>query len=110
MRLTIIIVIVALVIGISVISVGFIFNQEENEIVNNLTPYEKLEKYKEDLEKINQYNQQILNDLEKKITESDSIHLEQLEKEVEVLKRVINDNKNEIEQVLTKLSEMKDEQ
>jgi len=110
LRLTIIIVIVALVIGISVISVGFIFNQEENEIVNNLTPYEKLEKYKEDLEKINQYNQQILNDLEKKITESDSIHLEQLEKEVEVLKRVINDNKNEIEQVLTKLSEMKDEQ
>lgn len=109
MRFTIIIIIVALVIGISVISVGFIFNQEDNEIVNNLTPYEKLEKYKEDLEKINQYNQQILNDLEKKITESDSVHLEQLEKEVEVLKRIINDNKNEIEQVLIRLSEMKDE-
>ena len=41
--------IAVLVIGISVISVGFLFNQEDDEIVNTLTPYEKLEKYKQDL-------------------------------------------------------------
>ena len=75
-----------------------------------MSPYEKLEKYKEDLEKINQYNQQILNDLETKITESDNVHLEQIKKEIEVLKRVINDNKTELEQVIKKLSEMKNEQ
>ena len=79
-------------------------------MVNTLSPYEKLEKYKEDLEKINQYNQQILNDLETKITESDNVHLEQIKKEIEVLKRVINDNKTELEQVIKKLSEMKNEQ
>jgi oligoendopeptidase F len=101
--------IAVLVIGISVISVGFLFNQEDDEVVDTLTPYEKLEKYKKDLEKINQYNQQILNDLEKKITESDSVHLEQLEKEIAVLKRVITDNKKEIDQVIAKLSEMKNE-
>ena len=110
MRITIIIIIAVLVIGISVISAGFLYNQENNEIVDTLTPYEKLEKYKQDLENINQYNQKLLNDLEKKITESDSVHLEQLEKEIEVLKRVISDNKKEIEQVIAKLSDMKNEQ
>jgi uncharacterized protein HemX len=109
LRLTITIIIAVLIIGISVISVGFLFNQEDDEVVDTLTPYEKLEKYKKDLEKINQYNQQILNDLEKKITESDSVHLEQLEKEIAVLKRVITDNKKEIDQVIAKLSEMKNE-
>ena len=102
--------IVVLVIGISVISIGFLFNQEVEDVVASLSPYEKLEKYKEDLEKINQYNQQVLHDLEKNITESDNVHLEQIRKEIEVLKRVINDNKTELEQVIKKLSEMKDEQ
>ena len=45
--------IVVSVIGISVISIGFLSNQGVEEIVNTLSPYEKLEKYKEDLEKIN---------------------------------------------------------
>jgi len=98
------------VIGISIISVGFLSNYEVEEVVNTLTPYEKLEKYQEDLEKINQYNQQVLSDLEKKITESDDVHLEQIKKEIEVLKKVINDNKKELQQVIKKLSEIKDEQ
>ncbi len=98
------------VIGISIISVGFLSNYEVEEVVNTLTPYEKLEKYQEDLEKINQYNQQVLSDLEKKITESDDVYLEQIKKEIEVLKKVINDNKKELEQVIKKLSEIKDEQ
>ncbi len=110
MRLTIIILIAVSVIGISIISIGFLFNQDVEQVVNSLTPYEKLEKYKEDLEKINQYNQQVLDGLEKKIAESDDVHLEQIKKEIEVLKRVIEDNKKELEQVIKKLSEMKDEQ
>jgi hypothetical protein len=36
--------------------------------------------------------------------------LEQIKKEIEVLKQVINDNKAELEQVIKKLSDMKDEQ
>jgi CII-binding regulator of phage lambda lysogenization HflD len=106
----IIIMIAALVFGISVISIGFLLNEEVETVENTLTPYEKLEKYKEDLEKINQYNLKILSELEKKIIESDDVHLEQIKKEIEVLKRVINDNKAELEQVIKKLSEIKDEQ
>ncbi len=102
--------IVVSIIGISVISVGLLSNPGIEEVVNTLTPYEKLEKYKNDLEKINQYNQQVLNDLEKKITDSDDVHLEQLKKEIEVIKHVINDNKKELEQVIKKLLEMQNEQ
>jgi len=102
--------IVVSIIGISVISVGLLSNPGVEEVVNTLTPFEKLEEYKNDLEKINLYNQQVLNDLEKKITDSDDVHLEQLKKEIEVIKQVINDNKKELEQVIKKLSEMQDEQ
>jgi len=42
--------------------------------------------------------------LEAKVANSDDIHLEQLNQEIEVLKRVINDNKAELEQVIKKLS------
>ena len=87
-------------------NVGVFTNQEVNETVTNLTPYEKLEIYKEELEKINQYNQQLLSNLEKQIRESDDANLEQLKKEIEVLKRVIDDNKKELEQVIQKLSEI----
>ena len=99
-----------IVVSIVGISVGLLSNQGVEEVVNTLTPYEKLEEYKNDLEKINQYNQQVLNDLEKKITDSDDVHLKQLKKEIEVIKQVINDNKKELEQVIKKLSEMQDEQ
>ena len=110
MRTTILIMIIVSVIGVPVISIGFLTNQQVEEVVENLTPYEELEIYKEELEKINNYNQQILSDLEKQISESDDVHLEQLKKEVEVLKQVINDNKKELEDVIKKLSEMENEQ
>ena len=106
MRTSLIVLILVLIIGISIITVGVFTNQEVNETVTNLTPYEKLEIYKEELEKINQYNQQLLSDLEKQIRESDDANLEQLKKEIEVLKRVIDDNKKELEQVIQKLSEI----
>lgn len=80
-------------------------NQANTEI-EELSPYEKLQTYKEELEKINQYNQKILGELEQKITNSDDEHLEQLNKEIDVLKRVIKDNKAELDQIIQKLSEM----
>jgi uncharacterized protein HemX len=106
MRLTIIVLITILVIGTIVISFGYITNQKYVQVIEKSDPYEKLQNYKEELEKINQYNQQLLSELEGKITNSDNAHLEQLNQEIEVLKRVINDNKVEFEQVVAKLSAM----
>lgn len=105
MRTSIIVLIAVSIMGISIISIGFLTNQE-NKVVNTLTSYEKLEKYKKELEKINENNQQILSYLEKQISESDDIHLEQIKKEIEVIRQVINDNKKELEEVIKKLSEM----
>jgi len=103
MRLTIIVLIAVLVIGTVVISFGYLTNQNYVQIIEKSNPYEKLQNYKEELEKINQYNQQLLSELEAKVANSD-VHLEQLNQEIEVLKRVINDNKAELEQVVKKLS------
>jgi uncharacterized protein HemX len=109
MKTSLLVLIIVSIVGISIISIGFLTNQEVENTVNNLTPYEKLEIYKQELEKINQYNQQLLKDLETQIRESDDANLEQLRKEIEVLKKVIDDNKKELEQVIKKLSEMKNE-
>ena len=98
-----------LAIGISIISIGFLTNQPVDEITINLTPHEKLENYKDELEKINQYNQQLLNDLERDIANSEDKHLEQLKKEIIVLKRVIDDNKKELENVIDRLSKMEEQ-
>ena len=109
MKTSIIVLIAVSIVGGTIITLGFLTNQEVEEIVNTLTPYEKLENYKEELEKINQNNQQILEDLERQIAESDDVHLEQLKKEIEVLKKVIDDNKRELEQVIQKLAQMEAE-
>jgi hypothetical protein len=73
---------VTLAIGISIISIDNLTNQPVDEITITLTPHEKLENYKEELEKINQYNQQLLNDLKRDIANSDDKHLEQLKKKL----------------------------
>ena len=105
MRLTIIILIVVLAVGSSVIVYGFLINQNDSSS-EQVTPYENLQNYKEELEKINQYNQKTLSDLEQKITNSDNANLGQLKEEIDVLKRVIDDNKAELEQIVQKLSKM----
>jgi len=89
-----------------VISLGFLTNEEPVEVSEILTPYEKLEKYKNELEKINQYNQQILEDLEEQIKNSEDVHLNQLNKKIAVITQVINENKAELEKVIQKLSQM----
>ena len=105
MRITIIVLVVVLAIGGSVIALGFLTEPEYVEL-KDLTPFEKLEKYRDNLEEINQYNQNMLSDLESQITNSDNENLEQLTKEIEVLKRVISENKAELERVIERLAEM----
>lgn len=109
MKPSIVIVIAAIVIGGIVAISGFMTNQQISDIpeLSEISdPYVKLEKYKNELEKINQYNQQVLGDLENQIKNSDNEQLEQINEEIEVVKRVINDNKEELEQVIQRLSEM----
>lgn len=106
MRLTIIILIAILSVGSIVISLGFLTSQEYIDVPEISDQYEKLEKYKNELEKLNQINQQVLEDLEDQIKNSDDVHLDQINEEIKVIKRVIDENKAELEQVITKLSEM----
>ena len=106
MKLTIILLIIALAIGSTIISLGFLTSQEYIDVPEISDQYEKLEKYKNELEKLNQNNQQLLEDLENEIKNSDDIHLDQINQEIEVVKQVIEENKAELEQVITKLSEM----
>ena len=97
-----------LVAGGIIISLGFITNQEIVEIPEISDQYETLEKYKIELEKINQYNQEILKDLEYQITNSDNVNINQINDEINVVKRVINENKFELEQIIAKLSQMEE--
>jgi len=106
MRLSIVILISVLVIGSIVIFLGFLTNQEYVQVSEISNQYENLEKYKNELEKINQYNQQILESLEEQIKNSTDIHLVQINEEIVVIKRVVNENKEELERVIEKLSQM----
>ena len=120
MRLIIIILIVVLSTGSIVISLGFLTSQEYIDVPEITNQYEQLQLYKNELEKINQQNQKILNELEKinqqnqkilndledQIKNSDDVHIDQINDEIEVIKRVIEENKAELEQVISKLSQM----
>ena len=106
MRLSIVVLISVLVVGSIVISLGFLTNQEYVEVPEISNQYENLEKYKNELEKINQYNQQILEDLEEQIKNSTDVHLDPINEEIEVIKQVVNENKEELERVIEKLSQM----
>ncbi len=93
MRLSIVVIITVLAIISAIILLGFFTNQELVE-VSEIT------------EQINQFNLQMLEDLEIQIKNSDDIHLEQINAEIDVIKQVIDENKKELEQVLDRLSEM----
>jgi len=109
LRLSIIILLGVLVVGSIVISLGFVTNQEIVDITEISNQYEKLEKYKTELEKTNQFNLDILQDLESQIKNSDNIHLEQITDEIEVINQVITENSAELEQVIQKLSQIQSE-
>ncbi len=106
MRLSIVVLILVLAVGSIVILLSFLTNQEYVEISEISNQYENLEKYKNELEKINQYNQQILEDLEGQIKNSTDIHLDSINEEIVVIKQVVNENKEELERVIEKLSQM----
>lgn len=109
MRLSIIALVGVLVAGGIVISAGFLTNQNESEV--EIVPvvesqYEKLEKYKNELERINVYNQQVLDDLEEKSKNINNDNLDQINEEIQIIKRVINENNIELEELAKELSEM----
>jgi seryl-tRNA synthetase len=107
LRSSIIALIAVFVVGSTVISLGFLTNQQYLDVPEISDQYEKLENYKTELEKINQYNQEVLKNLEEKIQNSDDVNINKLNEEIKVLKKVIDENKAELEQVITKLSQMK---
>ena len=106
LRLTIIILIIVLSVGSIIITTGFISNSKYVEIPNISNQYDNLLNYKIELEKINQYNQEILNDLEYQIKNSDDVNINKINDEIDVINRVINENKLELEQIISKLSQM----
>jgi uncharacterized membrane protein YhiD involved in acid resistance len=106
MKSSIIVLISGLAVGSVVILLGFLTNQEYVEVSEISNQYENLEKYKNELEKINQYNQQILKDLEEQIKNSTDIPLNQINEEIIVIKQVVNENKEELERVIEKLSQI----
>jgi len=106
LRLTIIILIITLTVGSIIIVTGFISNSKYVEIPIITNQYENLQKYQNELEKINEYNQEILRDLEYQIRNSDNVNISQINDEINVINRVINENKLELEEILTKLSQI----
>jgi len=106
LKLSIIVLVGVLVVGGIIISLDFITNQENIVISEISNQYETLEKYKIELEKINQSNQEVLEDLQNQLKNSDNVHLDQLNEEIEIINQVISDNKAELEQVIQKLSQV----
>ncbi len=106
MRLIIAVLFVVLAAVSIIVVLGFLTNQELVEISEFTKPIEKLEIYKNELEKIIQFNLQKLEDLETQIKHSDDVHLEQINDEIDVIKQVITENKQELEKVINRLSQM----
>jgi predicted PurR-regulated permease PerM len=107
LRLSVIVLFAVLIVGGIVISLGFITTEEVIEIAKISNQYENLEKYKSELEKITLYNQEVLKDLENQIKNSDNVHLEQINEEIEIMNQVIIENKAELENIIQKLSQIK---
>jgi predicted PurR-regulated permease PerM len=103
LKLTILILIIVIIIGSIIIATDFFSNLKYVEISNQ---YENLLKYKNELEKINEYNQEILKDLEYQITNSDDANISQINNEIDVINRVIIENKLELEEIIIKLSQI----
>ena len=85
---------------------GLVAGQKHVVVPDISSQYEKLETYKNELEKINQNNRQALKDLEERIKNSDDVHLEQINKEIAVIRKIIDQNAAELDEVIKKLSQM----
>ena len=104
LRLIITFLIITLILSSVIITVSFILNSKNVEISNQ---YEYLQKYKNELEKINQYNKEILKNLENQIKNSDDDNISRINDEISIINQVINENKLELEQIIIKLSQIK---
>ncbi len=104
LRLIITFLIIALILSSVIITVSFILNSKNVEISNQ---YEYLQKYKNELEKINQYNKEILKNLKNQIKNSDDDNISRINDEISIINQVINENKLELEQIIIKLSQIK---
>ena len=106
MRPTIIILISVVAVGGIIASMGFLNDEKYVETPKIPTDYENLQNYKIELERINQFNLEVLEDLENQIKNSDNEELTQLREELKVLERVIDDNKKELEEIIDRLAKM----
>ena len=106
MRPTIIILIAVVVVGGIIAATGFLGNEKYIEPSEIPTDFENLQKYKTELERINQFNLEVLEDLENQIKNSDNEELNELQEELKVLERVIDDNKTELEEIIDRLAKM----
>jgi len=106
LRLSIVVIITGLAIVSAIILLGFFTNQEFIEISEITAQIENLEIYKSELEKLHQSNLQILEDLEIQIVNSDDVPLEQINAEIDIIKQVITENKEELEHVINRLSQI----
>ena len=106
MRPTIIILISVVAVGGVIAFMGFLNDEKYVETPKIPTDYENLQNYKIELERINQFNLEVLEDLENQIKNSDNEELTQLREELKVLERVIDDNKKELEEIIDRLAKM----
>jgi len=106
LRSSIIAILAILFIASVTISFGWINNTEYFGMPKIPNQYEKLEMYKNELEKLNLHNQQILHNLEQQIQSSDDVPLDEIYEEIEIMKQVIDENKLELEKIITKLSQI----
>ena len=106
MRPTTIILISVVAVGGVIASMGFLNDEKYVETPKIPTDYENLQNYKIELERINQFNLEVLEDLENQIKNSDNEELTQLREELKVLERVIDDNKKELEEIIDRLAKM----
>ena len=104
MRLSVIILIAALAMGGAVISLGFLVDPEVAEAPEELSAFEKLEKYRDDLVRINEYNIQVLDDAKAADPGTNTTSL--MGPEIAVLEQVIAQNIEEIQEISERLAEM----
>ena len=106
MRLPIIILVAALAVGGTVITLGFLTEPEVAEApAEEVSAFERLEKYRDDLIKVNESNREALDEIKAADPGLDET-LSQAGQEIAVLEEVIIQNMEEIQNITERLAEM----
>lgn len=109
MRASVAALIAALVVGAGFVALGYVTNQGI-EIVPEQTERQKLELYRDELEKINENNRRMLADLESQIRDSDAVNLERINQEIDAVRQAITENTGELEGIIGQLAGPQDGQ